>query len=160
MGDTAVVADQPVKGKQVPSGLQPFTKDNAREMALRSAEVRRAKREAIEAEKRKGTELLASLRETHRREDLGEFSALFVLEVLQRVLRGEIPIRNGSEAAAVMREAHQIHRLETGQATSHAVTLRASAEDVLSRIETVRGSLPDDTKGSSNPTSSPIGKGR
>lgn len=87
------------------------------------------------------------LRETYDRSDLGEFAALMVMDTMQKVLTGKVELRNGAEAAAFMREAFQIHRLETGQATSHSAVIRATAEDVLSRIETVRGSLPDDIEG-------------
>lgn len=118
--------------------LTPFTHEAAVEAGRKSGEVRRERARLKAIERKQGAAALAALVETYEGQNLPETAVALALELMRRVAAGEVPVRNGAEAAALLDKLHAIYRLETGQSTSNALSLSGSAEEVLRRIHEVR----------------------
>lgn len=110
-----------------------FTKDNAREMASRSAAVRREKRDA----QRERTEQLARILETLDRSQLGPFAIQGAMYLAQAAITGEIPEPEDAlerkrliEAAELL---HRIGRLEMGESTSNALHAAVDVDALATR---------------------------
>ena len=160
MGATAIAEQTDEEPKSnVPesgrgSGLTPFKKGDPRAVAAgkKSAEARRQRAAVERAAKRKSIASLTALVDTYAGTELPPTAAAFVLHIMQMVVTGEIEVRNGAEAAALIDKAHTVYRLETGQSTSNAATLSLGADAVLSRLDEAR-------QGIANPTPSDDAKG-
>jgi hypothetical protein len=61
---------------------------------------------------------------------IGEAAHAVALDVLGRVGRGEIPVRNASEAADLVRVLVDVARLDAGQATSIGAVVHVRAGEV------------------------------
>lgn len=122
---------------EVPTGLTPFRKGDPRasEAGRKGVAARRAKQALQRADSMAIARELATIAETHDRSMLGPTLAAVAMELAGRVARGEIPVRNGDEAATLVRTFVDIARLEAGQATSHSVHATISPADALARIE-------------------------
>jgi hypothetical protein len=120
--------------------LRTFTKGDprARAAAQRSAEVRRAKREAgalaQRAEAATTAAQLARLVEAHNRDNLGPVAAAAAIDLIGRVSAGEVPVRHAGDAAELVRVLVDVARLEAGQATSQAVVAHLTAEATAQRF--------------------------
>ena len=129
--------------------LQPFTKGDPRAVAAgkKSVEARRAKREAtalvkvVEADA--GAELVDRLITRYERAKLGEAAAAAAQHLIARLSSGEIPIKDATDLANVLKVLFDMTRLEEGKATSHSMNVDTSA--VLARIEALRGELTTTT---------------
>jgi hypothetical protein len=88
--------------------------------------------------------VLASLSDTYRREDLGRHAAVVAGWVLGELTAGRIPIRNGDEAATLLRALVDVARIEAGQATSTALVAHVgtgAAAEVLALRDQARRAL-------------------
>ena len=121
--------DEDGRGKSAGStaNLRPFRKgDPAASIAGRKgAETRRAKRAITRAETVAVAKHLQLLALSYERDQLGDSAAALAMEMIGRVSRGEIPVRNGSEAAELVRVLVDVARIEAGQYTSATVTVKA-----------------------------------
>lgn len=77
--------------------------------------------------------------QSFNREHLGPAASAVAQQTLHRIATGEIPIRNGSEAAEILRVTVDIARLEAGQATSQTAHIALSAEQVQARLAELQG---------------------
>jgi hypothetical protein len=64
---------------------------------------------------------LATVRESFERDELGADAAAAAGWLLGRIVTGGIPIRNGAEAAELLRALVDVARLEAGESTSNTV---------------------------------------
>lgn len=103
--------------------LRPFRKGDSRaaEMGRKGAESRRARRDVTQRSARDAAVALALVADTFDRDDLGRHAAAVASWVLGQVTTGRIPIRNGDEAATLLRALVDVARLEAGQPTSTAL---------------------------------------
>jgi hypothetical protein len=103
--------------------LRPFRKGDPRasEAARKSAESRRATKQARRGDVRQAARLLESLADTHSREDLGRHAAAVAGYVLGQIAGGRVPIRNADDAATLLRALVDVARIEEGQPTSTAL---------------------------------------
>ena len=135
------LTDEPVKAG-VNGNLRPITsREQAVELGKKSAAARRARREAERAgnpsRAKEAGEQLQSLMQSFNRQDLGPAASAVAQQTLHRIATGEIPIRNGSEAAEILRVTVDIARLEAGQATSQTAHIALSAEQVQARLAAI-----------------------
>lgn len=119
--------------------LKPITsRERAVELGKKSAAARQARREVERAgnvaKAKQAGEQLAYLMASFKRDDLGPAASAVAQQTLHRIATGEIPIRNGSEAAEILRVTVDIARLEAGQATSQTAHIALSAEQVQARL--------------------------
>lgn len=127
--------------------LQPFAKGDPRavEAGRKGAEVKRQKREALKivrvADARAGAAILATLTEGYQRDQLGASAAGAAQHVIARIANGEIPIKDASDAAALLKVLHDMTRLEEGQSTSNIMHGTIDAGAILQRIEALRGEI-------------------
>jgi hypothetical protein len=82
--------------------------------------------------------LLSDLVEACPRHRLGPTAAAVAADILARVANGDVEVRNGTEAAALLRVLYDMARLESGQPTSAALVAHLSTDEVLRRIEELR----------------------
>jgi len=100
-----------------------------------------AQREAAVLRRAKITELrdlVADAIEAHPRERLGPAAAAAASSVIASVLTGDVRIRHGEDAAALIRVLVDVARLESGDATSHTLNAHLSPDDTLARIRELR----------------------
>lgn len=121
--------------------LRPFTSDTAREAAQRSVQVRREKAALKKRENDSLAAHLRTLRASFEREDLGPSAAAMAQHLMSQVITGLIPVRNGSEAAELIKCAVDIARLESGEATSLTVQASMTTDQVRARLEQIQGQL-------------------
>ena len=125
---------------EIRGGPVKFTADNAREMARRSAEVRRAKADARKMSKaieRSGPAVaLDSLIVSQDRERLGPAASAFAQWLMAEALAGRIVV-HGKDLAPLLKTLVDIARLEAGEATSHTAVahVSATADQVLGQIQ-------------------------
>jgi hypothetical protein len=100
----------------VPTGLVPFDKESARQAGLKSAEARRVRKLARAADVEQVATEVRKLVVQYERHELGPMAFAACADLVGRVVRGDIPVRNGSEAADLMRALVDIGRLESGDA--------------------------------------------
>jgi hypothetical protein len=110
-------------------GLKPFAKGDPRAVAAgkKGAEALRARREASSSSGRQVVKVLDTLRDTARREDLGPNAAGVASWLLGRIVQGAIPVRNGGEAADLLRALVDVARLEAGESTSNTLVAHVGA---------------------------------
>lgn len=118
------------------SNLTPFTKGDPRAVAAgkASAATRAANRDSRVKAARQAAAQLVTFNESYQRGNLGANAANVAQFILGRIGTGDIPVRNGDEAAALLRALVDIARLEEGQATSHTLTATLSAADAVQRV--------------------------
>lgn len=119
--------------------LRPFVKGDARaaEMGKRGADARRAKRDAGRADVEAVALNLSRVRASFDRGDLGPTAAAVAAELLGRIASGEVPVRNGGEAAELLRVLVDVARIEAGEATSTSVVAHLGAAAV-DRVRAMR----------------------
>lgn len=111
-----------------------FTKENAREMARRSAEVRQARKEELKRDKELRKEALElRIRNAPSREDLKGAAAAVLFMLTEKLLLEEIPINNARELANVSDTFFNILRLESGQSTSNVEHLTGEEKIAMIR---------------------------
>ena len=140
MSDDGPISADVVTGAGIPGyngggRLHPFTRGDPRavELGRRSAEVRKSKQALRRATSQEASAHLASLRLCYDRGTLGDSAAVVALDLLGRVSRGEIAVRNGSEAAELFRALVDVVRLESGESTSNTIVAHLSG-DPLARF--------------------------
>lgn len=114
--------------------LTPFVKGDGRavEAGRRSAESRRAKRLAERATVDTLASDLRALASTFQRGDLGPVALGAALDMIGRVQRGEVSVRDPAEWVRVLVD---VARLEAGDPTSASVVLHASAIDRVRQLQ-------------------------
>ena len=99
--DTA--RDAGAKGNATQATKRPraplFTSETARELGRKGGLKRAANAAAKRAAELEDQKALTRLREAFKRQDLGKDALITAHDVIARVQAGEIPIRNGTEAA-------------------------------------------------------------
>jgi hypothetical protein len=120
------------------TGLQPFTSETASKAGKASAAARRARRDADVSKSRDAAKVLDTFASSFARDNLGGNAANVAQYILGRIGTGAIPVRNGDEAAALLRALVDIARLEEGQATSHTLTAHLSTEAAVARVAAIR----------------------
>ena len=124
--------------------LQPFTKGDPRAVAAgkKSAETRRAKREATAIVKVRdadqGAELIDTLVTRYERDKMGASAAAAVQHLIANVISGAVPIKDATDAANLIKVLFDVARLEEGQSTSNV--LHGSVQ-IVERIEAMRAEL-------------------
>jgi hypothetical protein len=88
-------------------------------------------------------ELLDDLVAATPREQLGPVCAAVAINVAVGVLDGSIPVRNGSEAADVIRVLVDVARLESGQPTSTSIVGHLTSAQVRARLEELKALATD-----------------
>lgn len=118
------------------ANLQPFTKGDPRavEAGRKGAEVRRANRARQAGDAQTVATELATLRASFERETLGPNAAAAAQWLIARVTRGDIPVRNGDEAAALLRAFVDVARLEAGEATAHSIHATIDRGEAVARV--------------------------
>jgi hypothetical protein len=119
-----------------------FTSETARQAGLKSAETRRARRDARNAERTEAEQELATfLKIDCTAQTLGPAAREAAALIIGRVLAGRVNITDGRNAAALLSKCHEIARLEAGEVTSirASITLQLSDEERRARLEAVRG---------------------
>lgn len=120
--------------------LTPFTSEQASLMAKRSHEMRRRRRAEGQRQALTRNELMKlKLDDLPSREEVGTMASKAALDILQRYLLGEIPVRNATEATRFLEVAHAITRLEEGRAT--AITEHLSPEDRHAMLAELRAAV-------------------
>lgn len=129
-----------------------FTHDTAAAAGRKSADARRAKGIARAAEPTELARRLAEFRQTFGATDLSADVLTVAGVLMARLASGEIPVRNGGEAADLLRALHEIARLEAGQPTSLSATVTidqaqavARLAELQSRARQTLGELPSAT---------------
>ena len=124
--------------------LTPFTKGDPRAIAAgrKGGETRRANRDARVKKAADAAKQLATFSETFERSTLGSNAANVAQYIMGRVGTGDIPVRNGDEAAALLRALVDIARLEEGQATSHTISATYGA-DAVARVVAIQQAARD-----------------
>lgn len=128
--------------------LRPFVagEKRAREASRKAADARAAKRLAQRGDIVTVRSHLATMVATHDRDELGPQAAAVAADTIGRVARGEIPLRNGSEAAEWVRVLVDIARLEAGEPTSAALVAHITADATAARLAELKrqaaGELP------------------
>lgn len=141
------MTDQPAETRAGRNGQLKVitTTERARELGKKSAAARIARREAERAgnisRSREAGQHLQALMQSFQRADLGPAASAVAQQTLHRIATGEIPIRNGSEAAEILRVTVDIARLEAGQATSQTAHIALSAEQVQARLAALAGRI-------------------
>lgn len=128
------LVDEPVTETRRGAHLKPFDSETARLAAQRSAEARRARKELARNEHANISTQLRRVRDAYKREELGPNAAALAQHLMAQVINGQIPVRNGAEAAELIRCGVDIARLEAGQATSQTAHIALSAEQVQARL--------------------------
>lgn len=119
-------------------GLVPFDSSTAKVAAQRSADVRRSRRAVARAQSEAVAAELRRLVGSHVREDLGPVAAAAALDMIGRVSRGEVQVRDPADWVRVLVD---IARLEAGEATSTSLVAHVSAGRVLELRDQARRAL-------------------
>jgi hypothetical protein len=89
---------------------------------------------------------VATVRAAHDRGELGTTARAAAIDLIGRVVVGEIPIRNGTDAANLIRVLVDVARLEENQPMRTAMVAQLSTEDFAERIRQMqlvaRASMP------------------
>jgi hypothetical protein len=135
----------------VPSGntrtLTPFTKGDPRavEAGRRSAAARKAKREAgaiVKVEDATaGANLIDTLTARYERDKLGAAAGAAVQHLIAKVISGEVPCKDATDVANLVKVLFDVARLEEGQATSHTLHASIDSAAIVARIEQLRHEL-------------------
>lgn len=139
-GDAAPSNRAPKNLEQLKEAGKPFRftdPEVARQAALKSAEVRRAKAQAKQAEAQ--VELERQQRVTQvllapPQDGLAARTREATVQILESLLTGDIPIRNGKEAADLISTLHAVERLEQGLPTSQSVNITSTIDQLKQRL--------------------------
>lgn len=125
-----------------PQQLAPhrFDSERARAAGRKSAANRKAKAAVAARRPAQLRQHLSTVREAFAAVDIGESVVAVAGILLARLAAGEIPVRNGAEAAELLRSLHDIARLEAGQPTSIAASVRVDGNAALDRLERLQQS--------------------
>jgi hypothetical protein len=115
-----------------------FTKETASAAGKKSATTRRTKAAARAALPAELARKLADVRQSFADVDLAASVVAVAGIVMARLASGEIPVRNGGEAADLLRALHEIARLEAGQPTSLSATVSIPPEVAMARLHTLQ----------------------
>jgi hypothetical protein len=137
-------------------GLRPFDSDRARDAAHRSAEVRRAKRSAQRADVAAIAGELRLLAAAHERADLGPMAMAAAADLIGRVVRGDVPVRNGGEAAELLRALVDVGRLEAGDATRTVAVAHLSGPALAARLRELQVSAAVQAADDAPPPAHPV----
>jgi len=113
-----------------------FNSTTAKEAGRKSGAARRARKAERDLTASEASTLIDSTNA-----DLGPLARVTAAHVMGRVLSGEIPVRNGSDAASVLRVAHDVARLEAGEATAITVSTSMSDEGIAVAAEQLRAKI-------------------
>jgi len=109
--------------------LTPFRKGDGRavEAGRKGAAARRANLAARASTAAEVRRALATLREELGRGDLGGNAAAGASWLVGQIVAGRIPVRNGEEAAVLLRALVDVARLESGESTSNTLVAHVGA---------------------------------
>jgi hypothetical protein len=109
--------------------LTPFRKGDPRaaEAGRKGAAARRANRLALASSSAEVRRNLDELRGTLQRGDLGGNAAAGASWLIGQIVAGRIPVRNGEEAATLLRALVDVARLESGESTSNTLVAHVGA---------------------------------
>ncbi|HKE51286.1 MAG TPA: hypothetical protein VKE25_07230, partial [Actinomycetes bacterium] len=116
----------------------------ARAASLKGAETRRAKAAARKGTVRAMAEELTAISATFDRDRLGTHAAACASWLMGRVVSGQIPVRNGDEAATLLRALVDVARIEAGQPTGTTVVAHLGSSamaEVLALRDQARAAL-------------------
>jgi hypothetical protein len=116
--------------------LRPFVTgdERTRQLALRGVQAREAKRAARRADSEAVNVAVATVRAAHDRGELGPTARAAAIDLIGRVVMGEVPIRHATDAANLIRVLVDVARLEENQPMRTAVVANLSSDDVAERI--------------------------
>ena len=142
----AEVVDQDGAHTGRKAGLRPFVKGDPRtvEAARKGAAANAVKRASRAASGREVALALATVTDSARREDLGPNAAGVASWLMGRIVQGAIPIRNGDEAASLLRALVDVARLEAGESTSNTLVAHVgagAAAEVIALRDQARAAL-------------------
>jgi hypothetical protein len=140
----------------VPNQLErhAFTSESASIAGKRSAEARRARKLLAARDAATLAQQLDNVRSAFTRNELGPNAAAVAGQLMSRVLTGDIPVRNGDEAAALLRVLVDVARLEAGEATAHSLHATISTEQAVERIGRLQEAARQAISTTSSPTTS------
>src|SRR5262245_26339288 len=140
----------------VRSGLTPFDSERGREAGRRSADSRRAAKAAGRASVQAVAGELRALAATWERGDLGPLAFAAAADLIGRVARGDVPVRNGSEAADLLRALVDVGRIESGDAQRTVAVAHLSGPALAARLRELQASSAADTADDIGPATSPV----
>jgi hypothetical protein len=116
--------------------LRPFApgEERTRQLARRGVEAREIKRAGKRATSEAVNVAVASVRAAHDRGELGPTARAAAIDLIGRVVVGEIPVRNATEAATLIRVLVDVARLEDNQPVHTSLVAHMSSEDVAERL--------------------------
>ena len=145
-----------------PPQLKPhtFTPETASAAGKKSAAARAARKALAPRQATELAQQLTAVTQAFERSHLGPAAAATAQQLLSRVLTGDIPVRNGDEAAALLRVMVDVARLEAGQATGHTITATLSTKEAVERVEQLqrqaRATIASSTSSTTGPTTSTL----
>jgi hypothetical protein len=132
------------------ANLTPFDSERAREAGRRSGEAKRAralaKRETVD-DIAVGLRTLAA---TYRREELAPIAIGAAIDLIGRVTRGEIPVRNGSEVAELVRALVDIGRMESGDPARTVAVAHLSGPALAERLRALQATAVTTSSSAAN----------
>lgn len=134
--DSAVTRVTPVHGH---GRLSPFRKGDPRaaDAGRKGGVARRANASARVKSIRATAQILEEISGTFDRERLGTHAASVAGWLMAQIAAGQIPVRNGDEAATLLRALVDVARLESGDPTSNTVVAHLGT-DAMARVIALR----------------------
>lgn len=125
----------PQERSRLPERLEKhkLTSETAAAAGRKSGEARRLKRARLEAQ-RTSEHNAVTIIATAPVSDLSVRVKGASVQILDALLTGDIPIRNGKEASDLLATLHGIQRLEEGQPTSLGVNVTGSVSELRDRL--------------------------
>jgi hypothetical protein len=81
---------------------------------------------------------LRTLAATYQRHELGPIAIAAAVDLIGRVTRGEIPVRNGGEVAELVRALVDIGRMESGDAQRTVAVAHLSGPALAERLRALQ----------------------
>jgi hypothetical protein len=141
-------------------GLRPFDSERARSAGRRSADARRARAMVGRAAPDVVARELRQVAGTYERAELGPMAMAAAADLIGRVVRGDVPVRNGGEAAELLRALVDVARIEAGDATRTVAVAHLSGPALAQRLRELQVSAAvsaaDDAPALAPPVTPPL----
>jgi len=92
---------------------------------------------------------------TYERAELGPMALAAAADLIGRVLRGDVPVRNGDEAASLLRALVDIGRIESGDATRTVAIAHLSGPALAQRLRELQVSAAVSAADDATPAGTP-----